>query len=373
VTRLAHLADVHLGHRQGYRCTPTGINQREADVAHAFRSAVDGILAAKPDVVLLAGDLFHSPKAPNAAIIFAFDQLQRLRDAGLPVVLVAGNHDLNKSVETGCILHLFKRIGVQLAIDGPQVFDYPALGLSVTAVPDHCDLTGIQPGEARHRVLLIHGQVEGTCPWMTNVIPREIVEDERWSAICLGDYHIQHQVAPRAWYAGSLEYTSSDVWSEAATPKGWLLWDLEAGTVEPQPVPTREVLDLPDLDATGMTPAEVDAALAEQLADIAGKIVRLKVLNLSSALHRQLDHRQIKKWRAEAMILKLDFLRPERVSAVSAARTRGQTLNEIVAAFLGSYEFSPGIDRAKVAGIGAEVMAEAQEAEQNKLAGRGAA
>ena len=371
--RIAHVSDCHLGYRSGYRVTPTGVNQREADVALAFRSAIDGVLAARPDIVLIAGDLFHSPKPNNSAIIFAFDQIQRLRDAGLPVVLVAGNHDLNRTSESACILHLFKRIGVDLAVDGPRVFDYPALELAVTAVPDHCDLEGIAPGEARNRVLLIHGQVEGTCPWMTNVIPREMVEDERWSAICCGDYHTQHRVADRAWYSGSLEFCSTDIWAEAGTPKGWLLWDLEQGTVDPQPVPTRTVIDLESLDCTDRTPQEIDALLAERLTDIIGKIVRLKLLNISGPILRQLDHKQIRRYQADALMLKLDYIRPERVAREARTGPTRKPMKEIVAAFLGGYQYSPGIDGSRVAQFGQELMAEAEAVEVEKLAKRSSA
>jgi len=41
--KIAHLADLHLGLRQYHRQTPGGINQREADVANAFRKAVDSL------------------------------------------------------------------------------------------------------------------------------------------------------------------------------------------------------------------------------------------------------------------------------------------------------------------------------------------
>ena len=44
---LAHLADIHLGFRQYHRLNPHGINQREADVANVFRTAVDGVIAAR--------------------------------------------------------------------------------------------------------------------------------------------------------------------------------------------------------------------------------------------------------------------------------------------------------------------------------------
>ena len=68
--KLAHIADPHLGARQYHRLTSSGINQREADVAQAFRAAVDGVIAERPDVVVVAGDLFHTVRPTNAAIVF---------------------------------------------------------------------------------------------------------------------------------------------------------------------------------------------------------------------------------------------------------------------------------------------------------------
>ena len=92
--KLAHIADPHLGIRQYHRQTPTGINQREADVAQAFRTTIDGVIAAQPDVVVFGGDLFHSVRPTNSAIVFAFRQLQRLREAlpGAPLVLIADDY-----------------------------------------------------------------------------------------------------------------------------------------------------------------------------------------------------------------------------------------------------------------------------------------
>src|SRR5437870_12943405 len=107
--KLAHLADLHLGFRQYDRQTPRGGNQREADVAEAFRRAVDDLLVQRPELVLLAGDAFHSVRPTNPAILFLFQQLHR-PPAGLPespVVLIAGNHDTPRSAETGTLLTLY--------------------------------------------------------------------------------------------------------------------------------------------------------------------------------------------------------------------------------------------------------------------------
>ena len=65
--RLVHLSDLHLGYRQFQRQTAAGINQREADVASVFRAAIDKIIEIKPEIVLIAGDVFHNVRPPNPA------------------------------------------------------------------------------------------------------------------------------------------------------------------------------------------------------------------------------------------------------------------------------------------------------------------
>ncbi|HEU5311052.1 MAG TPA: DNA repair exonuclease, partial [Candidatus Eisenbacteria bacterium] len=166
--KIAHLADIHLGFRQYHRLTPNGINQREADVANAFRSVIDQVIEARPDAVLVAGDLFHAVRPTNAAIIFAFRQFQRLREAlpEVPVVIIAGNHDTPRSSETGSILRLYEELGVDVALDEPRRLAWPNLGLSVLAVPHSALRSAERPslhpeGAEKHQILLLHGEIEG--------------------------------------------------------------------------------------------------------------------------------------------------------------------------------------------------------------------
>src|SRR6185369_9381962 len=114
--RLVHLADIHLGFRQYQRQTPAGINQREADVAAAMRRVIDKVIELKPDLVLIAGDVFHTVRPTNPAILHAFIQFSRLTSSlpGTRIVMVAGNHDTPRSAETGSILKLFSQLGKKL-------------------------------------------------------------------------------------------------------------------------------------------------------------------------------------------------------------------------------------------------------------------
>ena len=166
--RLVHLSDLHLGFRQFQRVTPAGINQREADVAGSFARAIDKVIALAPDLVLIAGDVFHTVRPTNTAILQSFQQFSRLRLA-LPstrVVIVAGNHDMPRSSETTCILRLFKPLAFDIVDVEPRRLSFPEWDLSVLAVPD------LPPGSVelmpdlavKYNVLLLHGEVEGALP-----------------------------------------------------------------------------------------------------------------------------------------------------------------------------------------------------------------
>src|SRR5687767_9098366 len=131
--RLVHLADLHLGYRQYQRLTPAGINQRESDVALSFKRAVDQVIALRPDLVVVAGDVFHSSRPSNAAILHAFRQFLRLRNElpKSPIVMVAGTHDTPRTSESGSIMGLFEQIGVFVASSEAKLFPFPELDLEV--------------------------------------------------------------------------------------------------------------------------------------------------------------------------------------------------------------------------------------------------
>ncbi|HET6578821.1 MAG TPA: DNA repair exonuclease [Gemmatimonadales bacterium] len=370
--KLAHIADPHLGIRQYHRQTASGINQREADVAQAFRAAVDGVLEARPDAVVVAGDLFHSVRPTNAAIVFAFRQFQRLREAlpGAPIVLIAGNHDTPRSTETGSILRLFEELGVDVAVDEARRLVYPALDLAVLAVPHQALVSGARPslrpeGGERHRVMVLHGEVEGVFPadrsaaeYGGALLGLEEMAPAEWSYVALGHYHVQHEVVPRVWYAGSLEYVSPNLWGElveeaehGSPGKGWLLADLERGTTERRSIPlVRPILDLEPIEAEGLSPAAVDGLIAGRAGAIPGgvhdKIVRLRVWNIPRHVGRELDHSAIRALKSAALHFHLDLRRPDIHRTVGmGAPGRRQTLPELVRAYLERRPLPAELDR----------------------------
>jgi len=390
--KLAHLADLHLGFRQYHRQTPAGLNQREADVQSAFERAVDGVLAERPAVVVIAGDAFHSVRPTNTAILFAYRQISRIRDAlpQAPIILIAGNHDSPRSVETGSILRLFEALKVDVAIDQPRRFKYPHLDLSVYAVPHPALLTGERPalipeGPERLQLLVMHGEVEGVFPvdrsgteYGGALLRREELQAGKWSYVALGHYHVQHQVAPRIWYCGALEYVSPNPWGELKEEashrhpgKGWLLVDLATGTVERKEVPlARRVLDLEPLDGTGQGPEALDEMVAARVAavpgGIGGQVVRLVIRNLPRHVARRMNYTAIRGYATQALHFNLDIRPPEshRIVGMGAPGHR-QTLPELVRAYLEKRSLPADVPRQALVTAGVELI-EAVERERQE-------
>lgn len=367
--RLVHLSDLHLGYRQYQRLTPIGANQREADVAQTFRRVVDRVIAIRPDMVVVAGDVFHSVRPANPAILHAFHQFNRLTDAlpGVPIVLVAGNHDLPRASETGCILRLFEQENVHVVDFEARRLAFPDLGVSVLAVPD---VPGGRPElspdpAARHNVLLIHGEVAGIIPKraaMTDRATYEITEEElrapQWTYVALGHYHVHRAVAPNAYYSGAIDYTSANTWGELAEEreaglpgKGFIEFDLDTGTHTFHPIPpSRALVELDGFSARGMTGGELDVAIRTAVDacpdGIEDKIVRLVVRDVARHINNDLDHQALREYKRRAFHFQLELLRPDtRSLRGEGAPGHPQSLADFVRERLRSRQPAPGVDR----------------------------
>jgi DNA repair protein SbcD/Mre11 len=386
--KLAHLADLHLGFRQYDRQTPRGGNQREADVADAFRRAVDDLLVQRPDLIVVAGDVFHSVRPTNPAILFLFQQLQRLR-AGLPespIVVIGGNHDTPRSAETGTILHLYDALGVNVVADQARYLTFSRLDCSVLAVPHQAMMQPDRPALRPQRgttfnVLVVHGQVpglgdkRGTAEYGGALVDEHDLAPAQWDYVALGHYNVAHQVQANAWYAGSLEYVAPNPWGQlqdeaeyGVQGKGYLLVHLPTAKVEfRQVAQARRHVDLPFIEGKGLTPKELDERIAANVADakpaIDDQIVRQVAFDVARSTARELDHAAIRGYKARALHFQLDLRRPvERTPEVSGAASRGRPLRETVREFLERRPLDADLDRAEFVRLGVEYVARADEA-----------
>ncbi len=90
--RIVHTADVHLGARHDDLGEQASA-QRERQFA-AFKATVDLALAAKVDLVLIAGDLFDSNVQPRRSVERVAAELGRLVAARIRTAIIPGTHDV---------------------------------------------------------------------------------------------------------------------------------------------------------------------------------------------------------------------------------------------------------------------------------------
>ncbi len=412
--RLVHLSDLHLGFRQFQRQTSAGVNQREADVAATCARAVDQVIALAPDIVLVGGDVFHHVRPSNSAILDGFRLFARLR-AALPdalMVMIAGNHDVPRSSDAGCILQLFTELDVHVVYRGPARIDDPERDLAVLAVPyvppgvgernagDDADAAPpprvfTTDANRRFNVLLAHDEVRGVMPEAARgdrsyrpLDPLEL-EAAPWDYVGLGHYHVYRRIELRhaasgreipCWYSGSLDYTSTNPWTEvqeevrrsSAEPgrgKGFIEHDLVTGRHVFHPVaPSRRLVDLPPIDGAGRTAAELDALIAAAIerADdrIDDSIVRLVVRDVMRHVVRTLDYTPLRDIRRRTLHFHLDTRKPDAVQADAASGAPGRraTLRDRLAERLQQRPLAPGLDRDRLIQLGLAYLTRAEDA-----------
>jgi DNA repair exonuclease SbcCD nuclease subunit len=375
--RVMHLADLHLGYRQFQRSTSGGLNQREADVSQAFQRAIDITIARAPELVVVAGDVFHTVRPSNPAILHATSQLLRLRHA-LPdaiVIVIGGNHDTPRCVEAGCLLGLFSSLGVHVADVNARRIDFVERDLSVLAVPETISQRpAFAPNaSARWNVLVAHLAVTDVCPVGHNGLSASLDDlgPDRWSYVALGHYHVCCELAPNAGYAGSIEYTSTNPWGELAEEarrgvpgKGIVEFDLETGARTFHPItPARQIIDLPPIDARSMAPAELDAAIATNASSVEGGIrgvvARQVIFNVTRELTRDLNHRAIRALKAEALHYQLDTRKSDPIAGERTGRTTLPSLEEMLRVRLEARMIASDLPREKLIELGMEYLSAA--------------
>ncbi|MFD4722328.1 exonuclease SbcCD subunit D [Streptomyces sp. NPDC058423] len=106
--RFLHTSDWHLG-RSFHRVSLLGA--QEAFLDHLVATAREHDV----DAVLVAGDVYDRAVPPLAAVELFDDVLHRLADAGVPTVMISGNHDSARRL--GVASGLIERAGIHLRTD----------------------------------------------------------------------------------------------------------------------------------------------------------------------------------------------------------------------------------------------------------------
>jgi DNA repair exonuclease SbcCD nuclease subunit len=275
---LIHIADTHLGLAAFNRLDPeSGMNLREKQVYDNFLKAIDEIIHQKPDVLVHAGDLFDTVKPKTRAYTTVLEALDRLQEADIPLVIIAGNHSMAKTRYTTSpyevltyhpaqIIAAYKYKYERIEI-GDTVFHLIPNMLRVEDYRTAFDQIELAPS-GYHNVLVTHGLATSIKDKrLATVAEHELdstILSDRFDYIALGHYHRQCQITDNAWYSGSTEYLT---YGEIADTKGGLVVDPGRHEVQHLDLPNTPMIDLGTIKCEGVHPGDITEEIISRIVE----------------------------------------------------------------------------------------------------------
>ena len=348
--RVAHFSDIHLGYEAYTARSVAGGNQRGEDVVRALHQVVSDIVATDAALVICSGDVAELPLIPVNYMLAASAEFQRL--AGIrpdgsrrQVVIIAGNHDQSKHVRAGCFLDLYRGLpGISIVSAGYEQVKFSETELSeviVHALP-HSSLKDLDkhqvvPLQNKINILTTHGVADSSELYRRAIgkeyiIPAELMLQD-WEYVALGHWHKQGPVFPlgfvgessKIWYAGSLESIGfSDVAGGEVTERGWLLVEVSLGEdpiVIPQKHSVRAMVNLEEINASGLSPEKIQKLLEKNLTPaLAGSVARQRITGMSRDLWSLLDTTSIYRMASHLIYYRIDPIFPTEVTDIDAPK-----------------------------------------------------
>jgi DNA repair protein SbcD/Mre11 len=246
--KFLHISDVHLG------CTRYQLEESPKDFYRAWIDVLQKYaIGENVDFVIMAGDFFHKRNIPPETMNHAYGGLSLLKDAGIPVVTIEGNHDQKhadseyswlRSLENWRLIHLLEPRSVEgkfiydewnydsehyirggfIDIGRARIFGSAWYGASANwAIPMLTKALKENRREGAFHILMLHTDVEGH---QTHPIPALSIANlnELKSVtdyVALGHTHKCYEIDNWAFNPGSLEITKIDEYRE--TRGAWLV------------------------------------------------------------------------------------------------------------------------------------------------------
>jgi DNA repair exonuclease SbcCD nuclease subunit len=207
--KLVCTADNHLGRYYG-KMNARQLAERRARLRDAFARVVDLAVAKKAHLFFQCGDLFDRESPPPAELTFVAQQFQKLRDAGIRIYAISGNHDMPTASDGATPVRIYdalraahvftKRTEIEfdiVQVEGARV----AIGgiapdLRLDARADPLDGVTWKKPKADVALLLLHCGYEDCIPkdFGDAILPKARVAKMRGiDYFFLGDIHRTHK------------------------------------------------------------------------------------------------------------------------------------------------------------------------------------
>ncbi|MCY7007661.1 exonuclease SbcCD subunit D [Fusobacterium simiae] len=237
--KIVHCSDLHLGKRVSGN--KDYVNKRYRDFFIAFATFVDKVRELKPDICIIAGDIFDK-KEINPDILSKTEYLfKQLRDnVKKEIIAIEGNHDNARILEESWLEYLQEQNILKvfyynkdfeeknyLKIDDVNFYPvgYPGFMIdeALTKLSEK-----LNPNEKN--IVIVHTGISGGTNTLPGLVSTSILDLFKDKAIYIAGGHIHSfttypKEKPYFFVSGSLEF--SNIQNEKSDKKGFILFDTD--------------------------------------------------------------------------------------------------------------------------------------------------
>ena len=237
--KIVHCSDLHLGKR--FSGNKDYVKKRYMDFFNAFTAFVNKVEEIKPDVCLIAGDIFDK-KEINPDILSKTEYLfKKLKDnVKKDIIAIEGNHDNSRILEESWLEYLQEQNILKvfyynkdfeeknyLKID--DINFYP-VGYPGFMIDEALTKLSEKLNPQEKNIVVVHTGISGSTDTLPGLVSTSILDLFKDKAIYIAGGHIHSfttypKEKPYFFVSGSLEF--SNVQNEKSDKKGFILFDTD--------------------------------------------------------------------------------------------------------------------------------------------------
>ena len=299
--QILHCSDLHLDKNFNIPNISRGIERKE-DINRNFSEIVNFALNNKPDLFLITGDIFDRILPSNYARIFLTKKIRELKEKGIYVYMIGGNHDVPKIGRYSHLaIDILQHAGLATVFSRSDIIQKKVINVSgksvcISGKSYFAQFEGQNPLknekipiEGDYNILLLHGSLQGlnifpAIPEMAVQNPFRADDIQKGiNYLALGHFHNYFERAYNNCLIcnpGSIEKLT---WAEMDDEKmfAWAELSGSEGSVEFQKLDTRP-MELQDLFLKKDMEDKLSEIIIEHLTKIQDpiKILRLNLKGL---------------------------------------------------------------------------------------------
>ena len=237
--KIVHCSDLHLGKR--FSGNKDYVKKRYMDFFNAFATFIDKVEEIKPDVCLIAGDIFDKREI-NPDILSKTEYLfKRLKNnVKKEIIAIEGNHDNSRILEESWLEYLQEQNILKvfyynkdfeeknyLKID--DINFYP-VGYPGFMIDEALTKLSEKLNPQEKNIVIVHTGISGSINTLPGLVSTSILDLFKDKAIYIAGGHIHSfttypKEKPYFFVSGSLEF--SNVQNEKSDKKGFILFDTD--------------------------------------------------------------------------------------------------------------------------------------------------